>query len=31
MRWTAFAWESASRAFNNRPTFTGLVVVLAAR
>lgn len=30
MRWTAFAWESASRAFNNRPTFTGLVVVLAA-
>uniref|UniRef100_A0A0E0LR40 NADH:ubiquinone reductase (non-electrogenic) n=1 Tax=Oryza punctata TaxID=4537 RepID=A0A0E0LR40_ORYPU len=30
MRWTAFMWEGASRAFNHRPTFTNLVLVLGA-
>jgi hypothetical protein len=31
MRWTAFLWDGASRAFNGRPAVTNLVLVLAAR
>ncbi|XP_047079519.1 external alternative NAD(P)H-ubiquinone oxidoreductase B2, mitochondrial-like [Lolium rigidum] len=30
MRWTAFLWDGASRAFNGRPAVTNLVLVLAA-
>lgn len=31
MRWTAFVWDGATRAMKHRPTFTNLVLVLAAR